>query len=62
MDTIIFGEDFKPRKWIFTDIKGHIQFKAINNITVTDIIRAFLVNLNDPKKNEFSNEDLLEFL
>lgn len=26
------------------------------------MIRAFLVNLNENKKNEFNNEDLIEFL
>jgi hypothetical protein len=62
MDTILFGSDFKPKKWIFTDIKGRIQFKTIDSITVNDVIRAFLVNLNEHKKNEFNNEDLLEFL
>ncbi|TNV86170.1 hypothetical protein FGO68_gene17731 [Halteria grandinella] len=62
MDTILFGADFKPKKWIFTDIKGRIQFKTIDSITVNDVIRAFLVNLNEHKKNEFNNEDLLEFL
>ena len=62
MDTILFKEDFKPNKWIFTDLLGRIQFKEINQITINDVIRAFLVNLNENKKNEFSNEDLIEFL
>lgn len=62
MDTILFEEDFKPKKWIFTDLLGRIKFKDINSITVNDVIKAFLVNLNESKKNEFSNEDLLEFL
>ena len=26
------------------------------------MIRAFLVNLNENKKNEFNNEDLMDFL
>jgi hypothetical protein len=62
MDTIIFKKDFKPYKWIFTDLIGRVQFKDIGSITVSDVIRAFLVNLNENKKNEFSNQDLIEFL
>lgn len=59
MDTILFDSDFKPKKWIFTDLLGRIQFKEINQITINDVIRAFLVNLNENKKNDFTNEDLL---
>ena len=62
MDTILFKEEFQPVKWIFTDLLGRIQFKDIHSITINDVIRAFLVNLNDNKKNEFNNEDLMEFL
>lgn len=62
MDTILFKQDFQPVKWIFTDLLGRIQFKDINQITINDVIRAFLVNLNDNKKNEFNNDDLMEFL
>ena len=62
MDTIIFEEQFKPKKWIFTDLLGRIQYKDIDSITVNDVIRAFLVNLNENKKNEFNNDDLIEFL
>jgi hypothetical protein len=62
MDTILFEETFKPKKWIFTDLLGRIQFKDINSITINDVIRAFLVNLNENKKNEFNNDDLMEFL
>jgi hypothetical protein len=46
MDTILFVEDFKPKKWIFTDLLGRIQFKEITSITIKDVIRAFLLNLN----------------
>jgi len=62
MDTIIFEEGFNPKKWIFTDIFGRIQYKSIQLITINDVIRAFLVNLNENKKNEFNNDDLMEFL
>ena len=62
MDTIIFEEGFTPKKWIFTDLIGRIQFKDITSITINDVIRAFLVNLNQNKKNEFNNDDLMEFL
>ena len=62
MDTILFEGDFQPRRWVFTDLLGRIQFKDINSITINDVIRAFLVNLNENKKNEFNNDDLIEFL
>lgn len=62
MDTILFDSAFKPKKWIFTDLLGRIQFKDINSITINDVIKAFLVNLNENKKNEFNNEDLMDFL
>jgi hypothetical protein len=62
MDTILFEEDFKPKKWIFTDLLGRIQFKEITSITIKDVIRAFLLNLNHNRKQEFNNEDLIEFL
>lgn len=62
MDTILFEKGFQPKKWIFTDLLGRIQYKDINSITINDVIRAFLVNLNENKKNEFNNEDLIEFL
>ena len=62
MDTILFDPAFKPKKWIFTDLLGRIQFKDINSITINDVIKAFLVNLNENKKNEFNNEDLMDFL
>ena len=62
MDTIIFEENYQPKKWIFTDLLGRIQFKEINSITVNDVIKAFLVNLNENKKTEFNNDDLIEFL
>ncbi len=62
MDTILFEEDFKPKKWIFTDLLGRIQFKQISSITIKDVIRAFLLNLNQNRKQEFNNDDLIEFL
>ncbi len=62
MDTILFQNDFHPKRWIFTDLLGRIQFKDIFSITINDVIRAFLVNLNENKKNEFNNDDLIEFL
>ena len=62
MDTILFEGDFRPVKWIFTDLLGRVQYKDIQSITINDVIRAFLVNLNDNKKTDFNNEDLMEFL
>ncbi len=62
MDTILFEENLRPKKWIFTDLLGRIQYKDINHITINDVIKAFLVNLNDNKKTDFNNEDLLQFL
>ena len=62
MDTILFEDELKPKKWIFTDLLGRIQFKDINHITINDVIKAFLVNLNENKKTEFSNDDLIQFL
>jgi hypothetical protein len=62
MDTILFENNFQPKKWIFTDLLGRIQFKDIQSISINDVIRAFLVNLHENKKNEFSNDDFMEFL
>jgi hypothetical protein len=50
MDTILFEGEFKPKKWIFTDLLGRIQFKEITSITIKDVIRAFLLNLNQNRK------------
>ena len=70
MDTILFdrsdaasSKDFVPLKWIFTDLHGNVQYKFIKTITVNDVIRAFLVNLNESdKRYEFNNEDLMHFI
>lgn len=62
MDTIIFENGYKPKKWIFTDLIGRIQVKDIKQITINDVIWAFLVNLNENKKHEFTNDDLMEFM
>ena len=62
MDTILFHDQFIPTKWIFTDLLGKVQVKDINSITINDVIRAFLVNLNQHKKHEFNNDDLMDFL
>jgi hypothetical protein len=61
MDTILFQSNFRPMKWIYTDVDGPIQSRKIKDITINDVIRAFLVNLNE-KKNKFNNEDLMDFL
>lgn len=47
MDTILFKKNFKPKKWIFTDLQGQIQSKEIEQITIADVIKAFLVNLSN---------------
>ena len=62
MDTITFGEGFAPLQWIFTDLLGRIQFKEISSISVNEVIKAFLINLDRNKKQEFENDDLLKFL
>ena len=62
MDTITFTEDFQPMQWIFTDLMGRIQSKEISQITINEVIKAFLINLNHNKKTDFSNDDLMLFL
>jgi hypothetical protein len=69
MDIIIFNrepefrKDFMPIRWIFTDLMGNFHYKDINNVTLTDIIKAFFTNLNLGKnKNEYCNEDLMNFI
>ena len=49
-------------QWIFTDLLGRIQYKEISTITINEVIKAFLINLNHNKKQEFENDDLLQFL
>ena len=49
-------------QWIFTDLLGKIQSKEISQITVNEVIKAFLINLNQNKKTDFSNDDLMQFL
>ena len=62
MDTITFKKGLKPVNWLFTDMNGQIQSKDISHITVNDVIKAFLINLNSNQKKEFDNDDLLQFL
>jgi hypothetical protein len=62
MDTILFDGGYKPKKWIFTNLQGTVQYKDIKEITINDVIRAFLVNMNAKKRNEFTNDDLMDFL
>ena len=62
MDTITFAKNFQPMQWIFTDLLGRIQYKEISTITVQEVIKAFLINLNHNQKQEFENDDLLAFL
>ena len=62
MDTIIFTDGFQPVHWIFTDLIGKIQSKEISQITVNEVIKAFLINLNHNKKADFNNDDLMQFL
>ena len=59
MDTITFEKNFQPMQWIFTDLLGRIQYKEISTITVNEVIKAFLINLNHNQKQEFENDDLL---
>ena len=62
MDTILFDGAFNPKQWIFTNIQGLVQSKNIREISISDVIKAFLVNMKPEKKYEFTNEDLLDFL
>ena len=62
MDTITFSDNFKPKWWVFTDLVGRIQFKDISSISISDVIKAFLVNMSQNKAPEFTNDDLVEFL
>ena len=69
MDTILFDKssssrkDLKPKRWIFTDLMGNFHYKDIKSISITDVIRAFFVNLNIGKaRYEYSNEDLMNFI
>ena len=62
MDTITFVDGFQPVNWIFTDLLGKIQSKEISQITVNEVIKAFLINLNHNKKADFSNDDLMQFM
>lgn len=69
MDTILFDrthldDRFKPSKWVFTDLQSKVMFKNIQKTQISDVIRAFLVNLsNEEEKNyDFTNDDLMRFL
>ena len=62
MDTILFDGGFRPLTWIFTNLQGTVQSKNIKEISISDVIKAFLVNMNPSKKGEFTNNDLVEFL
>ena len=69
MDTIIFDresehkKDFKPVRWIFTDLMGNFHYKDIKSILLKDVIKAFFVNLSLGKnKYEYNNEDLMTFI
>ena len=54
---------FKPIRWIFTDLMGNLHFKDINTISLKDVIKAFFVNLSMGKnKYEYNNEDLMTFI
>lgn len=50
MDTILFKRDgdggySKPNKWIYTDLLGRVQYKDIENLSLEEVIKAFLTNL-----------------
>jgi hypothetical protein len=69
MDIIIFNregemrKEFKPIRWIFTDLMGNFHYKDINKVTLKDIIKAFFVNLSLGKnKYEYCNDDLMNFI
>ena len=63
MDTIIFRrKDFQPLQWIFTDMEGRTCSKSLTEISINEVIKAFLINLNPVKKNEFNNDDLVSML
>lgn len=69
MDTILFDKSwetenqFKPKRWIFTDLMGNFHYKDIKSITLKEVIKAFFVNLSLGKNQyEYNNEDLMEFI
>ena len=39
-------KDLKPKRWIFTDLLGNFHYKNIETVSISDVIRAFFVNLN----------------
>ena len=44
-------------RWIFTDLMGNFHFKDIKNLSLSDVIKAFFVNMSLGKNNyEYSNE------
>ncbi|CAG9334178.1 unnamed protein product [Blepharisma stoltei] len=48
VDTVIFDimDVFKPVIWIFTNRKGKLDYRNLNNLTISDISKAFLEVLN----------------
>jgi len=56
-------KELQPKKWIFTDLMGNFHYKSIDTVSISDVIRAFFVNLNMGRKSyEYSNEDLMNFI
>ena len=58
MDTILFKKDpgdgySRPKKWIYTDLLGRVQYKDIENLTLEEVIKAFLTNLK--RSNPITN-------
>ena len=63
MDTILFRKDTqggysKPSKWIYTDLLGRVQYKDIQNLTLEQVIKAFLTNLKQSNTGE--GNDIVE--
>lgn len=56
-------KEFKPKRWIYTDLMGNFHYKNIEAVSLSEVIRAFFVNLNMGKKShEYSNDDLMNFI
>lgn len=43
-------------------MEGRTCSKSLTEISINEVIKAFLINLNPVKKNEFNNDDLVSML
>lgn len=47
LDTVIFDQlhPYKPQIWVFTNLGGYMESRNIRNLTIDDILQAFLENI-----------------